>query len=145
MGLGQGRDLPLVEVCARNHAIAANLHTFVVVKSKSPLRADAAVKMSRETPQDADQQRCFTALANPELRMFNIANSLNSQLLRFIEVMEQALCKTDIRDIQMMRPGDDFGSAIYNLALEDCVGRRLLIALDVGVHCFPYRYFNHYN
>ena len=38
--------------------------------------------------------------------MFNIGNSQPTELLRFIEVMEQALGREAIKDFQPMQPGD---------------------------------------
>ena len=39
-------------------------------------------------------------------RVFNIGNSQPTELLRFIEVMEQALGRKAIKDFQPMQPGD---------------------------------------
>lgn len=44
-------------------------------------------------------------------RVFNIGNSQPTELLRFIEVMEQALGREAIKDFQPMQPGDVVATA----------------------------------
>ena len=51
--------------------------------------------------------------------MFNIGNSQPTPLLRFIEVMEQALGREAIRNYQPMQPGDVVATAADTQALED--------------------------
>ena len=51
--------------------------------------------------------------------MFNIGNSQPIELLRFIEVMEQALGKEAIKDFQPMPPGDVVATAADTRALEN--------------------------
>ena len=75
--------------------------------------------------------------------MFNIGNSQPTELLRFIEVMEQALGCDAIKDFQPMQPGDVVATAADTKALEDWVGFRPSTAIEAGVAQFAewYRYF----
>ncbi|WP_413324275.1 NAD-dependent epimerase [Synechococcus sp. MIT S9503] len=76
-------------------------------------------------------------------RVFNIGNSQPTQLLRFIEVMEQALGQEAIKDFQPMQPGDVVATAADTQALEDWVGFRPSTPIEEGVDCFAcwYREF----
>ena len=75
--------------------------------------------------------------------MFNIGNSQPTELLRFIEVMEQALGKEAIKDFQPMQPGDVVATAADTQALEDWVGFRPSTSIEAGVDRFArwYREF----
>jgi UDP-glucuronate 4-epimerase len=55
-------------------------------------------------------------------RLFNIGNSQPIALLRFIAVLEQALGREAIRDLQPMQPGDVPATAADTSALEAWVG-----------------------
>jgi len=55
-------------------------------------------------------------------RVFNIGNSQSTELLRFIEVMEQALGKEVIKDFQLMQAGGVVAIAADTQALKDWVG-----------------------
>ena len=59
------------------------------------------------------------ATAAAPYRVFNIGNSQPIELLRFIEVMEQALGKEAIKDFQPMQPGDVVATAADTRALEN--------------------------
>ena len=66
LGAGQASDLRWVEACAREVARAATGHTIVVEKSTLPVRTAAAIKTILEAACDADDNRTFSVLSNPE-------------------------------------------------------------------------------
>ena len=66
-------------------------------------------------------------------RVFNIGNSQPVELLRFIEVMEQALGREAIKDFQPMQPGDVVATAADTKALEDWVGFKPSTPLVFGI------------
>ena len=68
--------------------------------------------------------------------MFNIGNSQPIELLRFIEVMEQALGKEATKDFQPMQPGDVVATAADTQALEKWVGFRPSTPIEEGVDRF---------
>ena len=76
-------------------------------------------------------------------RVFNIGNSQPTELLRFIEVMEQALGREAIKDFQPMQPGDVEATAADTTALEAWVGFRPATPMVEGVAAFAdwYRQF----
>ncbi len=76
-------------------------------------------------------------------RVFNIGNSQPTELLRFIEVMEQALGKGAIKDFQPMQPGDVVATAADTQALEKWIGFRPSTPIEAGVDRFArwYREF----
>ena len=76
-------------------------------------------------------------------RVFNIGNSQPIELLRFIEVMEQALGKEATKDFQPMQPGDVVATAADTQALEKWVGFRPSTPIEEGVDRFAawYREF----
>ncbi|MFM7732326.1 MAG: NAD-dependent epimerase [Cyanobium sp.] len=69
-------------------------------------------------------------------RLFNIGNAQPIALLRFIEMLEQALGREAIRDFQPMQPGDVPATAADTLALEAWVGFRPTTAIETGVARF---------
>jgi UDP-glucuronate 4-epimerase len=69
-------------------------------------------------------------------RLFNIGNSQPIPLLRFIEVLEQALGRDAIRDLQPMQPGDVPATAADTSALEAWVGFRPTTPIEAGVEQF---------
>ena len=76
-------------------------------------------------------------------RVFNIGNSQPTELLRFIAVMEEALGRKAIKDFQPMQPGDVVATAADTQALEDWVGFKPSIQIEVGIERFTewYRKF----
>ena len=58
-----------------------------------------------------DPLRPDPATAAAPHRVFNIGNSQPTELLRFIEVMEEALGRKSIKDFQPMQPGDVVATA----------------------------------
>ena len=69
-------------------------------------------------------------------RLFNIGNSHPTPLLRFIELLEQALGVEAIKDFQPMQPGDVVATAADTSALEAWVGFRPNTPLEVGLRRF---------
>ena len=65
-------------------------------------------------------------------RVFNIGNSQPTELLRFIEVMEQALGRKAIKDFQPMQPGDVVATAADTSALEQWVGFKPSTSIETG-------------
>ena len=76
-------------------------------------------------------------------RVFNIGNSQPTPLLRFIEVMEQALGREAIKDFQPMQPGDVVATAADTTALEQWVGFKPSTSIEEGVDAFA-RWFRDY-
>lgn len=77
-------------------------------------------------------------------RVFNIGNARPVPLLRFIELLEQALGRPAIRDLQPMQPGDVPATAADTTALESWVGFRPSTAIETGIGQFAawYRAFH---
>ncbi|MGA0022437.1 MAG: capsular biosynthesis protein CpsI, partial [Vulcanococcus sp.] len=69
-------------------------------------------------------------------RVFNIGNAQPTELLRFIEVLEQALGRRAIQDLQPMQPGDVVATAADTSALEAWVGFRPSTSIEQGVEAF---------
>jgi len=69
-------------------------------------------------------------------RVFNIGNSQPTELLRFISVLEQALGRRAIQDLQPMQPGDVVATAADTSALEAWVGFRPSTSIEQGVEAF---------
>ena len=76
-------------------------------------------------------------------RVFNIGNSQPTELLRFIEVMEQALGREAIKDFQPMQPGDVVATAADTSALEQWVGFKPSTSIETGVEAFA-RWYRDY-
>ncbi len=85
---------------------------------------------------DFDPLQPDPATAAAPHRVFNIGNSQPTELLRFIEVMEQALGKEAIKDFHSMQPGDVVATAADTQALEDWVGFRPSTPIEEGVYRF---------
>ena len=77
-------------------------------------------------------------------RVFNIGNSQPTELLRFIEVMEQALGRESIKDFQPMQPGDVVETAANTQALEDWVGFCPSTSIEFGISRFAKWYQDFY-
>lgn len=76
-------------------------------------------------------------------RVFNIGNSQPTELLRFIEVMEQAFGREAIKDFQPMQPGDVVATAANTQALEAWVGFKPSTSIEEGIQHFAdwYQHF----
>jgi UDP-glucuronate 4-epimerase len=77
-------------------------------------------------------------------RLFNIGNSQPIPLMRFIEVLEQALGREAIRDFQPMQPGDVLATAADTSALEAWVGFSPSTSIEAGVENFARWYRGYY-
>ena len=73
-------------------------------------------------------------------RLFNIGNSQPIPLLRFIEVLEEALGREALRDLQPMQPVYVPATAADTSALEAWVGFRPTTPIEVGVERFALWY-----
>ena len=82
--------------------------------------------------------------AAPHL-LFNIGNSQPTELLRFIEVMEEALGREAIKDFQQMQPGDVVATAADTKALDDWVGFKPSTPIESGIQHFVAWYKSFYS
>ena len=94
---------------------------------------------------DFDPLQPDPATAAAPHRVFNIGNSQPTQLLRFIEVMEQAMACEAIKDFQPMQPGDVVATAANTQALEDWVGFKPSTSIEIGVTKFAKWYLDYYH
>jgi len=69
-------------------------------------------------------------------RLFNIGNAQPVELLRFIEVLEQALGREAIKQFEPIQPGDVVATAADTSALEAWVGFRPSTPLELGLERF---------
>ena len=69
-------------------------------------------------------------------RLFNIGNSQPVQLLYFIDLLERALGRQAIRDLQPMQPGDVEATTADTSLLEAWVGFCPSTSIEVGVERF---------
>jgi UDP-glucuronate 4-epimerase len=68
--------------------------------------------------------------------LFNIGNSQPVELLYFIDLLERALGRQAIRDLQPMQPGDVEATAADTSLLEAWVGFSPSTSIEVGVERF---------
>ena len=92
---------------------------------------------------DFDALHPDPATASAPHRLFNIGNSQPTELLRFIEVMEQALGREAVKDFQPMQPGDVVATAADTHALERWVGFSPSTSIETGVDFFARWYRNY--
>ena len=78
-------------------------------------------------------------------RVFNIGNSQPIELLRFIEVMEQALGREAIKEFQPMQPGDVEATAADTKALADWIGFKPSVPIELGLKKFAKWYLSFYD
>jgi len=78
-------------------------------------------------------------------RLFNIGNAQPEALLDFIALLEQALGRQAIRQLEPMQPGDVEATAADTSALEAWVGFRPATPLAEGVERFAtwYKIYRH--
>jgi len=76
-------------------------------------------------------------------RVFNIGNAQPTELLHFIQVLEQALGRQAIQDFQPMQPGDVVATAADTSLLEAWVGFKPSTPIALGLERFArwYRQF----
>ena len=91
---------------------------------------------------DFDPLNPDPATAAAPHRVFNIGNSQPTELLRFIEVMEQALGREAVKVFQPMQPGDVVATAADTSALEKWIGFKPSTSLVIGVNKFVEWYLN---
>ncbi|MEB3331269.1 MAG: NAD-dependent epimerase [Synechococcaceae cyanobacterium] len=77
-------------------------------------------------------------------RLFNIGNADPTPLLRFIEVLEQALGRPAIRELRPMQPGDVPATAADTRALEAWTGFRPSISIEQGLERFAAWYLDYH-
>ena len=69
-------------------------------------------------------------------RVFNIGNSQPTELLNFIDVMEQALGREAVKDFQPIQPGDVVATAADTSALEKWIGFKPSTSIVLGIEKF---------
>ena len=77
-------------------------------------------------------------------RVFNIGNSQPTELLCFIEVMEQAFGRKSIKDFQKMQPGDVVATSADTSALKAWIDFAPSVPIEVGLNNFARWYMNFY-
>ena len=85
---------------------------------------------------DFDPLQPDPATAVAPHRVFNIGNSQPTELLHFIEVMEEALGRKSIKNFQPMQPGDVVATAADIQALEDWIGFAPSTSIELGISRF---------
>ena len=85
---------------------------------------------------DFDPLQPDPATAAAPHRVFNIGNSQPTELLHFIEVMEEALGRKSIKNFQPMQPGDVVATAADIQALEDWIGFAPSTSIELGISRF---------
>ncbi|RLE17446.1 MAG: capsular biosynthesis protein CpsI [Acidobacteria bacterium] len=78
-------------------------------------------------------------------RVFNIGNSDSVELLRFIEVIEDAIGKKGVKNLLPMQPGDVRATAADVKALSDAVGFKPSTPIEEGVRRFIDWYREYYS
>ncbi len=78
-------------------------------------------------------------------RVFNIGNSDSVELLRFIEVIEDAIGKKAVKNLLPMQPGDVRATAADVKALSDAVGFKPSTPIEEGVKRFIEWYRGYYS
>ena len=76
--------------------------------------------------------------------MYNIGNNRPVKLLRYIEVLEDALGRKAVLDLQPMQKGDVPATMADVSALEQDVGYRPATPIEVGIPRFVEWYRNYY-
>ena len=93
---------------------------------------------------DFDPLNPDPATSSAPHRIFNIGNSKPTSLIRFIEVIEDALEMKAIKDFQPLPPGDVIATAADTQALEDWVGFSPATSIEEGIQSFVSWYRNYY-
>ena len=92
---------------------------------------------------DFDPLQPDPATAAAPHRVFNIGNSQPTELLRFIECMEEALGQKAIKDFQPMQPGDVVATAAQTSMLERWTGFRPVTPIESGIKQFAHWYLRY--
>ncbi len=77
-------------------------------------------------------------------RVFNIGNCRSEPLMKLVEILEQALGRTAIKDLQPMQPGDVEQTFADITATRDQLGFEPTTPIEVGVPRFVAWYRQHY-
>ena len=77
-------------------------------------------------------------------RVFNIGNNRPINLMHFIDLMERALGTKALRKLKPMQPGDLVSSSADTSALEEWIGFRPCISVEVGIERFARWYRQYY-
>ena len=77
-------------------------------------------------------------------RIFNIGNSQPTELLRFIEVMEEAFDRKAVKNFQPMQPGDVVATSADTSALENWIGFKPYTNIEDGIKSFAKWYLEFY-
>ncbi len=93
---------------------------------------------------DFDPLNPDPATSSAPHRIFNIGNSKPTSLIRFIEVIEDALEMKAIKDFRPLPPGDVIATAADTQALEDWVGFSPATSIEEGIKSFVSWYRNYY-
>ena len=93
---------------------------------------------------DFDPLHPDPATAAAPHRVFNIGNSQPTELLRFIEIMEEALGRKAIKDFQPMQPGDVVSTGANTDALDLWIGFKPSTQLEHGIRDFVDWVVNYY-
>ena len=94
---------------------------------------------------DFDPLQPDPATAAAPHRVFNIGNSQPTELLHFIELMEQALGREAIKHFQPMQPGDVVETAANTDALERWINFKPSTTLRFGVQRFTEWFLDFYS
>ena len=84
------------------------------------------------------------ATSQAPYRVYNIGNNRPVKLLRYIEVLEDALGRKAVLDLQPMQKGDVPATMADVSALEQDVGYRPATPIEVGIPRFVEWYRNYY-
>ncbi len=84
------------------------------------------------------------AISNSPYRIFNIGNSNPVELLNFIEILENALGKKAIKDLQPIQPGDVVNTAANTKTLQDWISFKPIISIEKGVDKFVNWFLDYY-
>ena len=110
----------------RDFTYIDDIVTGVIACADKPATADSSFDTAAPDP----------ATSWAPHRLFNIGNSQPVQLLYFIDLLERALGRQAIRDLQPMQPGDVEATAADTSLLEAWVGFRPSTSIEVGVESF---------
>ncbi len=78
-------------------------------------------------------------------RLFNIGNSQPIELMYFIKVLENALGKKAIKNLQPIQPGDVIATSADTSALSNWVGYNPSTSINIGIGKFAEWYLDFYN
>jgi len=78
-------------------------------------------------------------------RIFNIGKSQPVELLKFIELLEDAFSKKAIKSFEPIQPGDVESTAAKTDLLEDWIDFKPIISIEKGISRFANWYLDYYN